>query len=118
MSERPPESTRWVGGADQPVGGLTAWDGVRKAAETIRQYGANRRIDILTYLSDAFIKRLLQVQPCIKPIGATLYVKVLWDGFNGEPEPVRLSHRMQRRIRHFERHRHLCRQFFPKRARY
>jgi hypothetical protein len=109
--DRPPESTRWVGG-------LNSWDAMRIAAETIRQFGARPTMMTLTHMPDAAIKTMLRARSSTKPIGSTIVAKIMWDGINGESEPVRLSHRVQRRIRHFERHRHLCRQFFPKRARY
>lgn len=45
----------------------------------------------------------------------TLFAKVLWDGVNGEVHPCRITNRLRRKFRRYERQPHLVRQFYPKR---
>lgn len=103
----------------EPVAGLSSWDAPqpeRSMTLHLEPY-ARQPEPTLTHIPDDGIKKLLRVRSSTRPIGSTLYVKILWDGVHSEPaQPVHLAHRVQRRIRHFERHRHLCRQFFPKRS--
>jgi hypothetical protein len=68
---------------------------------------------------DGFARSL--VQRGIRVTSNTIYARIKWHGVNGEAYgevyPVRLSSRVMRRVRFYQRHPWLCRQFYPRRLR-